>query len=165
MGKRLSQLEALIERRGDYYEATLALVALGKLDQAQHAVAQGMGRQYTGELRAGLDSIGDINSRQLQDIYALDLEEIRPVFHVQSGGNTSCAYALPGYLTSSGYPMDADADSVLDDIDNCPKEANVFQGDSDADGVGNACEVDGLAQRRFRGLLDSLRSMRGGVSR
>ena len=38
-------------------------------------------------------------------------------------------------------PADRDGDGVVDGPDNCPDNANAGQGDSDADGVGDACEV------------------------
>ena len=37
---------------------------------------------------------------------------------------------------------DMDEDGVLDSIDNCAKDANTGQEDSDADGVGDACQVE-----------------------
>jgi hypothetical protein len=36
--------------------------------------------------------------------------------------------------------LDSDEDGVLDDVDNCPRSPNPSQTDSDADGVGDACE-------------------------
>jgi hypothetical protein len=38
-------------------------------------------------------------------------------------------------------PSDRDLDGVVDGSDNCPDNANPGQGDSDRDGVGDACEV------------------------
>lgn len=36
-------------------------------------------------------------------------------------------------------PGDTDADGVVDDVDNCPVNANVDQEDCDCDGLGNVC--------------------------
>jgi len=37
---------------------------------------------------------------------------------------------------------DYDNDGVLDDVDNCPSDANANQADSDEDGIGNVCDYD-----------------------
>jgi len=37
---------------------------------------------------------------------------------------------------------DSDHDSVLDDVDNCPADANADQTDTDSDGLGDACDTD-----------------------
>lgn len=41
--------------------------------------------------------------------------------------------------------QDMDGDSVADAIDNCPATANANQADSDVNGVGDACQGEGLA--------------------
>lgn len=38
--------------------------------------------------------------------------------------------------------VDADGDSVRDDLDNCPTTANADQADLDADGQGDPCDAD-----------------------
>jgi len=45
---------------------------------------------------------------------------------------------------SSDIDQDADGDGVGDSVDNCPNKANANQIDSDADGVGDICELKGL---------------------
>ena len=47
----------------------------------------------------------------------------------------------PGRTWTVEPVADRDADGVLDATDNCPDAANAGQGDSDKDGVGDACEV------------------------
>lgn len=39
-------------------------------------------------------------------------------------------------------PDDRDADGICDPLDNCPAEVNPDQGDVDADGFGDACDLD-----------------------
>ncbi len=51
-------------------------------------------------------------------------------------------------LLLAGVPLlargqDADGDGVTDAEDNCPNTTNADQADSDADGIGDACEDDG----------------------
>ncbi len=53
-------------------------------------------------------------------------------------------YRVTGFTTysSQGQAADADGDGVLDGVDNCPNTPNPNQTDTDADGLGNACDPD-----------------------
>jgi hypothetical protein len=51
-----------------------------------------------------------------------------------SGNELPCAPPPP--------PPDKDRDGVLDAVDNCPKDKNPSQLDTDGDGKGNACDKD-----------------------
>ena len=37
-------------------------------------------------------------------------------------------------------PMDSDSDTIVNNLDNCPNDANLHQGDADGDRTGNACD-------------------------
>ncbi|WP_437907034.1 DNRLRE domain-containing protein [Sorangium sp. So ce327] len=52
---------------------------------------------------------------------------------------------------------DMDGDGVPDASDNCPAEPNAAQGDSDGDGLGNACDLECISVRRgaFGAVQDS----------
>ncbi len=39
------------------------------------------------------------------------------------------------------FEQDRDVDGILDGSDNCPTVSNVLQGDTDGDGIGNACDA------------------------
>ena len=45
-------------------------------------------------------------------------------------------------LAAPAYAVDSDGDVVDDEFDNCPTTAQTWQRDSDADGVGDACDAD-----------------------
>jgi len=52
---------------------------------------------------------------------------------------------VPGYddiVVSACASLDADNDTIPDDVDNCPVDANTDQTDTDMDGAGNACDPD-----------------------
>jgi cysteine-rich repeat protein len=53
-----------------------------------------------------------------------------------AGVGATCESAL--YTAAAA---DADADSIPDPLDNCPRAANASQTDADGDGVGNACDL------------------------
>ena len=59
-----------------------------------------------------------------------------------------CPGTPPGVtVDSSGCPLvvgdDTDGDTIIDANDNCPDIFNTDQADSDADGIGDACEIVG----------------------
>lgn len=49
----------------------------------------------------------------------------------------------PASNDPGGQPADADADGVVDGLDNCPATANAGQQDADGDGAGDACDGNG----------------------
>jgi len=82
-----------------------------------------------------------------------DVYEIHP----SSEGGTLVAFSFedtgvfgPHNVSSVGwydggvwhYETDIDGDGVLDGVDNCPRDANTFQLNFDADGQGNVCDPD-----------------------
>ena len=60
----------------------------------------------------------------------------------RAGGIFAWATAGALLLSSAAYAGDFDGDGVSDELDNCPAVANADQWDSDADGLGNGCDVD-----------------------
>src|SRR5437867_3525050 len=54
------------------------------------------------------------------------------------GGGTMTSTAGPAF----SQLQDSDRDGVPDFVDNCPKAFNPDQRDSDADRIGDACDVD-----------------------
>lgn len=58
-------------------------------------------------------------------------------------GVSACNRAQDSDVASGGGTVaDMDNDGVLDGVDNCPTIANTDQIDSDADGMGDACDTD-----------------------
>lgn len=63
--------------------------------------------------------------------------EVIPTAEVCDGIDNNC----DGEVDDGGV-CDADGDGVLDDVDNCPSEANPDQADFDLDGLGDVCDPD-----------------------
>ena len=93
----------------------------------------------------GLDADGDGYRTEGQ---LVDCNDGDPAIHPGAAeicGNATdenCDYQLDdGFPTPCpGVAGDRDADTVRDDVDNCPDVANASQLDSDGDGIGDACE-------------------------
>ena len=72
------------------------------------------------------------------------------IYDRTASGNTAPIRTLSGPATSLVTPWavavtaapDSDSDGVLDSLDNCRLVANADQRDTDADGIGNACDAD-----------------------
>lgn len=76
-----------------------------------------------------------------QDIELAAPLNIRFVTAVLSGSNREVDFQNLGF-TASGSVADTDSDNILDNVDNCRETANSEQIDTDADGIGNACDPD-----------------------
>jgi hypothetical protein len=61
--------------------------------------------------------------------------------NVGDGNNVQLVGSPKAFQFAAG-PTDRDGDGVADGGDNCPDDANGDQADADADGVGDACDVD-----------------------
>jgi Thrombospondin type 3 repeat len=63
----------------------------------------------------------------------------------ESGGGAGLCPARSVITTTTidvgGCTFDTDTDGILNDVDNCPFDANADQADSDNDGVGDACDT------------------------
>lgn len=58
-------------------------------------------------------------------------------------GSTTDYIASMQYAVSSD-PTDTDSDQIPDDIDNCPNDVNADQADSNMNGIGDACDSEGM---------------------
>src|SRR5262249_58151326 len=61
----------------------------------------------------------------------------------------------PAAVRYAPLNIDSDQDGVVDCIDNCRLVANPDQSDSDGDGTGDACDLDGPAFTVSAGVADS----------
>lgn len=46
--------------------------------------------------------------------------------------------------------FDSDGDGMVDELDNCPLNHNIDQGDADQDGIGDACEDEDPGEENRR---------------
>ena len=87
------------------------------------------------------DSLAIPNSHQIVNVpfVSSTLHEIG----VTCTGHSDCGWpgCYPMDMDFSPPCVDTDDDGVCDDEDNCADTANVDQGDADADGAGDACDV------------------------
>ena len=67
---------------------------------------------------------------------------------------SSAQVVLDGQVVETCPEGDADGDGACDAVDNCPEAANTDQSDSDADGVGDACDEECITIQR--GTLGSV---------
>jgi hypothetical protein len=58
------------------------------------------------------------------------------VVQSQCPADSACTAAFVAIGT-----VDADGDSIVDDLDNCPSNTNLDQADADGDGVGDVCDL------------------------
>jgi YVTN family beta-propeller protein len=71
--------------------------------------------------------------------FALDYLGHIPLGDPSGFGGTNYHLVMNGSIVIAA---DTDADTIPDNIDNCPFFANTDQLDSDSDGIGDACEID-----------------------
>ena len=86
-----------------------------------------------------------LNSAVNGTVYDLTLGFVDPITqatrdHLLSEENGSSSAVLVAVLTEH-CELDADADGICDENDNCPNNANSDQADGDGDGVGDACDA------------------------
>jgi hypothetical protein len=71
------------------------------------------------------------------------------------GTPNTFVFAFSGVGGEPVAPPDGDADGVLDELDNCPFDANPSQADANLNGLGDACETAGLLHNTA-GFLQAL---------
>ena len=120
------RIELMIERASATFQSFILGGTVTECDLVVKGVAGGRARGWV-RLADGsfMDDLGEVSTQA--DVQALALRE----------GPLTYTCAPPGSGRRMG--IDRDRDAVLDGLDNCPSVANGDQGDSDGDGVGDAC--------------------------
>jgi len=113
---------------------------------------------------ANIDTTSQINEYRLElsgstsgsaiDLYVNNVLVISDVLFTDAPNNGGSARIAFGEFSGAAHgvskwlsfshdaAVDSDGDSVHDASDNCPDDANPDQGDTDADGIGDVCDLD-----------------------